>query len=65
MRASQVVQGKEPASIGGDTGDMGLIPGSGRFPWIRKCQPTPVFLPEKLHGQRSLEGYTSQGHRVT
>ena len=58
-----MVQGKEPAFSTGDTGDTGLIPGSGRFP--RKCQPTPVFLPKKLHGQRSLEGYTSQGHRVT
>ena len=57
--------GKESACNAGDTEDVTLIPGSGRFPWIRKCQPTPVFLPEKLHGQRSLEGYTSQGHRVT
>ena len=27
-------------------------------------QPTPVFLPGESHGQRSLEGYSSQGHRV-
>ena len=27
-------------------------------------QPTPVFLPEKSHGQRSLSGYSSLGHRV-
>ena len=26
-------------------------------PWRRKWQPTPVFLPEKSHGQRSLAGY--------
>ena len=25
--------------------------------WIRKWQPTPVFLPEKFHGQRNLMGY--------
>ena len=31
-------------------GDMDLIPGSGRFPWRRKWQPTPVFLPGKSHG---------------
>jgi len=22
----------------------------GRFPWRRKWQPTPVFLPSKSHG---------------
>ena len=33
-----------PANAG-DTGDVGSIPGSGRFPWRRKWQPTPVFLP--------------------
>ena len=27
------------------------------------CQPTPVFLPGKSHGQRSLAGYSSQGHK--
>ena len=26
----------------------------GKIPWRRKWQPTPVFLPEKSHGQRSL-----------
>ena len=24
-------------------------------PWSRRWQPTPVFLPENLHGQRSLQ----------
>ena len=41
----------------GDVRDTGLIPGSGRFPWKRKWQPTPVFLPGESHGQRSLAGY--------
>jgi len=27
-------------------------------PWIRKWQPTPVFLPGELLGQRSLLGYS-------
>ena len=27
------------------------------IPWSRKWQPTPVFLPGKFHGQRSLVGY--------
>ena len=30
------------------------------YPWIRKWQPTPVFLPGEFHGQRSLVGYSPQ-----
>ena len=30
-----------------------------KFPWRRKWQPTPVFLPGESHGQRSLAGYSS------
>ena len=33
----------------------------GRSPWRRKWQPTPVFLPEEFHGQRSLAGYIVHG----
>ena len=39
--------------------------------WRRKWQPTPAFLPEESHEQRSLEGYSPQGlqrvghHRAT
>ena len=29
----------------------------GKIPWRRKWQPTPVLLPGKTHGQRSLAGY--------
>ena len=32
-----------------------------KMPWRRKWQPTPVFLPGKPHGQRSLVGYSPQG----
>ena len=32
-------------------------------PLERKWQPTPVFLPGKSHGQRSLEGYSLWGHK--
>ena len=39
-----------------NSGDLGSIPGSGRFSWRRKWQLTPVFLPGKFHGQRSLAG---------
>ena len=28
------------------------------IPWKRKWQPTPVFLPRKSHGLRSLVGYS-------
>ena len=31
--------------------------------WSRKWQFTPVFLPGKFHGQRSLMGYSSWGHK--
>ena len=29
----------------------------------RKWQPTPVFLPEESHGQRSLVGYSPPGSK--
>ena len=35
----------------------------GKIPWRRKQQLTPVFLPKKSHGQRSLVGYSSWGCR--
>ena len=39
--------GKESAC---NAGDLGSIPGLGRFPWRRKRLPTPVFWPGELHG---------------
>ena len=33
----------------------------GKILWRRKWQPTPVFLPGKFHGQRSLAGYSPLG----
>ena len=38
-------------------------PWVGKIPWRRKWQPTPVLLPRKSHGQRSLAGYSSLGHK--
>ena len=35
----------------------------GKIPWRRAWQPTPVFLPGKSHGQRSLAGYSPWGHK--
>ena len=34
-----------------------------KIPWRRERQPTPVFLPGKSHGQRSLAGYSPGGHK--
>ena len=42
-----------------NAGDMGLIPGWGRSPG--EGIPTPVFLPGKPHGQRSLAGDSPWG----
>ena len=36
-------------------------PWIGKIPWRRKWQPTPVFLPGKSHGQRSLVGFSPWG----
>ena len=38
-------------------------PWVGKIPWRREWQPTPVFLPRELHGQRSLAGYSPWGHK--
>ena len=37
---------------------MQVQPLSQKIPWRRKRQPTPVFLPGKFHGQKSLAGYS-------
>ena len=37
---------------------LGFDPWIEEIPWRRKQQPTPVFLSEKSHGQRSLAGYS-------
>ena len=39
----------------------GFNPGVRKIHWRRKWQPTPVFLPGKFHGQRSLMGYSLWG----
>ena len=47
-----------------NAGDAGSIPGSGRsLGGRKKWQPTPVFLPGKAHGQRSLVGYSQWGRK--
>ena len=32
-----------------NAGDLGSIPGLGRFPWRREWLPTPIFLPGESH----------------
>ena len=52
-----------------NAGDNSLIPGKikspriGNIPWRKKWHPTPIFLPGKSHGQRSLVGYSPWGHQ--
>ena len=53
---------KNPLANAGDTRDSGSIPGS-RDPLEKGMEPTPVLLPIKSHGQRSLVGYSPCGHK--
>ena len=41
-----------------NAGDRDSIPWVGKIRGRRKWQPTPVFLPGKSHGQRSLASYS-------
>ena len=50
---------KNPPANAGDMGSMDAW--AEKIPWRRKWQPTPVLLPGKSHGQRSLAGYSPGG----
>ena len=52
--------GKESACNVGDSGSNLWV---GKIPRRKKWQHTPVFLPGKFHGQRSLVGYSPWGHK--
>ena len=41
----------------------GFNPWVGKIPWRRKWQLTPVLLPGKFHGWRSLVGYRPWDHK--
>jgi len=64
MVVTQWLSGKESACNAGD-----CLQGKkcGFDPWVRKSPPrrkwqaTPIFLPGKSHGQRSLAGYNPWG----
>ena len=51
-----------PANAG-DTGDLGLIPGSGRSPGGGNGNPLQNSCLEKSHGQRSVACYSPRGHK--
>ena len=52
--------GKESAC---NAGDRGFNLWVRKIPRRREWQPMPVFLPREFHGQRSLEGCGSWGHK--
>ena len=56
--------GKEPACQFRRHKSCGFVPLVGKIPRRRALQPTPVFLPEKSHGQRNLAGYRPWSRRV-
>ena len=53
---------KNPPDNAEDIRDSSSIPGSARS-LEEEWQPTPVFLPGKSHGQRSLVGYSQWGYK--
>ena len=55
--------GKEPACQCGRHKSRGCGRSVRKIPWRRAWQPTPGLLPGESHGQRSLAGYSSQGHK--
>ena len=57
--------GKEPASQCRKVKRHGFDPWVGKIPWRRSWQLTPVFLPGESHGQKSLAGYSPEGHTVS
>ena len=58
---AQVV--KESTCNARATGDMGLIPGSGRFPEGGHGNPLQCSCLENPHGQKSLAGNSPWGHK--
>ena len=50
---------KESACNAGDLVDSWVQ----KIPWRKKWQPTPVLLPRKSHGWRSLVGYSPWSHK--
>ena len=60
LKASLVLSSKESAC---QCRRCRFDPRCGKIPQRRKWQPTPIFLPEKSHRQRSLAGYSPRGYK--
>ena len=60
MQASLVAQTVKNLSAMCETGFNLWV---GKIPWRREQESTPVFLPGKSHGQRSLLGYRPWDHK--
>ena len=54
---------KNPPLNAGDKGDIGLIPGLGRFLGGGHGNPLQYSCLENLYGQRSLVGYSPWGRK--
>ena len=57
--------GKELASQCRRHKRLRFKPCVGKSPWWRARQSTPVFVPGESHGQTSLVGYSTQGHKMS
>ena len=56
-------EGKEFICNSGGTGDVDLIPGSGKWELAPIILFFIFFLLEKSHGQQSLVGYSPKGYK--
>ena len=63
MRKNRQNKGITSKVLASNSGDLGSIPGSGRSPGEENGNPTPVLLPRKFHGWRSLVGYSPWGQQ--
>ena len=57
------LSGKESACNTGDSGDADLTPGLGRCPGGGHDNPLQYSCLENPYGQRSLVGYSPEGHK--
>ena len=57
VEKKELPDGSVVKNLPASAGNASSIPaGLRKIPWRRKGKPTPVFLPGKSHGQRSLLG---------
>ena len=63
IRLPRWLSGKEPVCQCRRHKRLRFDPWVRKLPWRRAWQPTPVFLPGKSHGWKSLVGYSPWGHK--